>query len=192
MSIPPEREEFIDFSHSFYETHLAIAVRQQGFLALLAGFLSNRQALMILGGVPGLAALVCGLFFLLEKGSNAKLCSRPSRVGRMVEAFIMGLLFITRGPVNYQEPDSKVGGGTEVVLSRDRRRPIISVKWTKLLTSRHVGREFRHQRPFWLTSRTGSKICRARSVRLRARLQRGTRPRFLSVACDTRPLSLSG
>lgn len=65
LSIPPEREEFIDFSHSFYETHLAIAVRQQGFLALLAGFLSNRQALMILGGVPGLAALVCGLFFLL-------------------------------------------------------------------------------------------------------------------------------
>ena len=117
VSITPEREEFIDFSHSFYETHLAIAVRQQGMLGLLAGFLSNRQALMILGGILGLAALVGGLFFLLEKGSNAKLYSRPSRAGRMTEAFIMGLLFITRGPVNYYEFHTLAGRVLTVLLA---------------------------------------------------------------------------
>lgn len=30
ISITPERERVIDFSHSFYETHLAIAVKSKG------------------------------------------------------------------------------------------------------------------------------------------------------------------
>ncbi len=117
ISITPEREEFVDFSHSFYETHLAIAVRQQGLGGLIAGFLANRQALIILGSVLGLAALVGGVFYLLERGANPKLYSRPSLIGRMTEAFIMGLLFITRGPVNYYEFHTLAGRVLTVLLA---------------------------------------------------------------------------
>jgi polar amino acid transport system substrate-binding protein len=117
VSITPEREEFIDFSHSFYETHLSIAVREQGIGERLAGFLGNRQALIILGAVFGLAGLVGGLFYLIERGSNKKLYSRPTLAGRMTEAFIMGLLFITRGPVNYYEFHTLAGRVLTVLLA---------------------------------------------------------------------------
>jgi len=117
VSITPEREEYIDFSHSFYETHLSIAVREQGFGERIAGFLGNRQALIILGTVFGLAALVGGLFYLIERGSNQKLYSRPTLAGRMTEAFIMGLLFITRGPVNYYEFHTLAGRVLTVLLA---------------------------------------------------------------------------
>jgi len=117
VSITPEREESIDFSHSFYETHLSIAVRQQGLTGLVIGFLANRQALIILGSVLGIAGLVGVLFYLLERGSNPKLYSRPSLIGRMTEAFIMGLLSITRGPVNYYEFHTLAGRVLTVLLA---------------------------------------------------------------------------
>ena len=117
VSITPEREEYIDFSHSFYETHLSIAVREQGIGGLIAGFLGNRQALIILGSVLGIAALVGGLFYMIERGSNAKLYSRPSLAGRMTEAFVMGLLFITREPVNYYEFQTLAGRVLTVLLA---------------------------------------------------------------------------
>ena len=40
LSITAEREQFVDFSHSFYETHLAIAVHQQGRMQILLNITS--------------------------------------------------------------------------------------------------------------------------------------------------------
>lgn len=35
LTITQEREEIVDFPHYFYETHLALAVKQHGFLHTL-------------------------------------------------------------------------------------------------------------------------------------------------------------
>jgi polar amino acid transport system substrate-binding protein len=43
LSITQKREETIDFSHSFFETHLAIAVRQHGFLHSIKNFFYNKK-----------------------------------------------------------------------------------------------------------------------------------------------------
>ena len=103
LSITPEREERLDFSHSFYETHLAIAVKQQGYLSSIANIFSNTTLLYIVGFVFILAAIVGIIYYLLEHRINDKLYSMPGKKAQMVEGFILGLLFITKGPFNYFE-----------------------------------------------------------------------------------------
>ncbi|EGU47133.1 hypothetical protein VII00023_00725 [Vibrio ichthyoenteri ATCC 700023] len=103
LSITPEREEILDFSHSFYETHLAIAVKQQGYLASIGNIFTNTKLLYIIGFVFTLAAVVGVIYYLLEHRINDKLYSMPGKKAQMVEGFILGLLFITKGPFNYFE-----------------------------------------------------------------------------------------
>jgi polar amino acid transport system substrate-binding protein len=103
ISITPERELFADFSHSFYETHLAIAVKNQGYLHTLQSIFLNPSLWFIVGAVVLVAGLVGAFFYVLEQGKNEKLYSMKSRAGRWIESFILGLLFITRGPFNYFE-----------------------------------------------------------------------------------------
>ena len=45
LSITQEREKIVDFSHSFYETHLSIAAKQHGFLHTLKNFFYNKRLL---------------------------------------------------------------------------------------------------------------------------------------------------
>ncbi len=103
ISITPDRELFADFSHSFYETHLAIAVKNQGYLEVFRTIFLNPDLWLAIFGVLTIASLVGAFFFFLEKDGNEKLYSMNSRIGRWIEAFILGLLFITRGPFNYFE-----------------------------------------------------------------------------------------
>ncbi|ANU36681.1 transporter substrate-binding domain-containing protein [Vibrio scophthalmi] len=103
LSITPQREEILDFSHSFYETHLAIAVKQQGYLASIGNIFTNTKLLYIIGFVFVLAAIVGVIYYLLEHRINDKLYSMPGKKAQMVEGFILGLLFITKGPFNYFE-----------------------------------------------------------------------------------------
>jgi len=56
-----------------------------------------------LGFVLGAAALVGSIFFVLEHRINPKLYSMKSRAGKSLEAFIVGLLFLTRGPIRFYE-----------------------------------------------------------------------------------------
>lgn len=56
LSVTQERQEIVDFPHSFYETHLAIAVKQHGFLQTLKKFFYNKrmyiaQLVLKFGGV---------------------------------------------------------------------------------------------------------------------------------------------
>jgi polar amino acid transport system substrate-binding protein len=47
LSITQEREKIVDLSHSFYETHLAIAVKQHGFLQTLKNFFYNKRLFIV-------------------------------------------------------------------------------------------------------------------------------------------------
>ncbi|WP_135454916.1 substrate-binding periplasmic protein [Vibrio echinoideorum] len=109
ISITPERELFADFSHSFYETHLAIAVKKQGYLHSLHSIFLNPALWIIIGVIIFISGLIGAFFYLLGHGENEKLYSMKSRTGRWLESFILGLLFITRGPFNYFEFKSLTG-----------------------------------------------------------------------------------
>ncbi|MCQ1056969.1 substrate-binding periplasmic protein [Photobacterium sp. DNB23_23_1] len=117
ISITPEREEILDFSHSFYETHLAIAVKQQGYLSSLKNILTNKKLLIVLGIAFVAAGVVGGIYYLLEHRVNDKLYSMRSKRAKMIEGFILGLLFITKGPFNYYEFKTLTGRVLTVLLA---------------------------------------------------------------------------
>jgi polar amino acid transport system substrate-binding protein len=103
LSMTQKREEIIDFSHPFFETHLAIAVKQQGFLHTLKNIFYNKKLLIVVGIIFVVAALIGGILYLLEHNINDKLYSMKNKGGRLMEAFIAGLLFVTSGPIRYYE-----------------------------------------------------------------------------------------
>ena len=100
-SVTAEREELIDFSHSFNETYTAIAVRQTTLWSAITGFLISPKVLHALLIVLGIAILIGGVFFLLEHRTNKKLFSSDTFIGRIIEPIIVGLMFVTSGPIRF-------------------------------------------------------------------------------------------
>ena len=100
-SVTAEREELIDFSHSFNETYTAIAVRQTTLWSAITGFLISPQVLKALLIVLGIAILIGGVFYLLEHRTNKKLFSSNTFIGRIIEPIIVGLMFVTSGPIRF-------------------------------------------------------------------------------------------
>lgn len=100
-SVTAEREELIDFSHSFNETYTAIAVRETTLWSAITGFFSSPQVLHALFIVLGVAIVIGAVFFLLEHKVNKKLFSSPTVLGRIIEPFIIGLMFISNGPIRF-------------------------------------------------------------------------------------------
>ncbi|MCP4397130.1 MAG: transporter substrate-binding domain-containing protein, partial [bacterium] len=117
LSITQEREKIVDFSHSFFETHLAIAVKQRGFLHVIEKVFYNKRLFVIVGVIIGLASLIGGILFLLEHKINTRLYSMKNRGGKLVEAFITGLLFVTSGPIRYYEFKTLSGRMLAAVLA---------------------------------------------------------------------------
>ena len=103
LSMTDEREKIIDFSHPFYETHLSIAVKQHGFLQTLKNFFYNKRLFVVLGIIGGVAALIGGILYSLEHKINDTLYSMKNKGGKLMEAFIAGLLFVTSGPIRYYQ-----------------------------------------------------------------------------------------
>ena len=103
LSMTQEREEIIDFSHSFYETHLSIAVKQHGFLKTLKNIFYNEKLFIVLGVIVSVAALIGSILYLLEHKKNDKIFSMKSKNGRLMEVIIAGLPFVTSGPIRYYE-----------------------------------------------------------------------------------------
>ena len=101
VSVTAEREKLVDFSHSFFETHTAIAVRQTTLWSTVVGFFTDPRVLKAVFTVLGIAALIGGVFYLLEHKINKKLFSKKSSGGRFLEAIIIGLLFVTHGPIRF-------------------------------------------------------------------------------------------
>lgn len=100
-SVTAEREQLIDFSHSFNETYTAIAVKQTTLWSAIAGFFSNPRVWKAFLIVLGIAVLIGAVFFLLEHKNNKKLFSSDTAVGRFIETTIIGLLFVTSGPIRF-------------------------------------------------------------------------------------------
>ncbi len=117
ISITPEREEVLDFSHAFYETHLAIAAREQGMFTLVFNVFRDPGVLKALGIIFGLSAVIGGVFYALEHRWNDKIYSTNTAFGRFVEAVILGLLFITKGPFNYYEFKTLLGRTLTVLIA---------------------------------------------------------------------------
>ncbi len=100
-SVTAEREALIDFSHSFYETYTAIAVRQTTLWSAISEFLTSSQVLKAILIVLGIAILIGGIFYLLEHRTNKKLFSNNTIPGRILEPIIVGLMFVTNGPIRF-------------------------------------------------------------------------------------------
>ena len=81
-SVTAEREQWIDFSHSFDETYTAIAVRQTTIWTGIKRFFSDPRVLNAIFIVLGVAALIGLVFYLLEHRINKKLFSSDSTAGR--------------------------------------------------------------------------------------------------------------
>jgi polar amino acid transport system substrate-binding protein len=103
LSVTAERERIIDFSHSFHETYTGIAVRDRGVTDMLKNFVTNPAIWRALIIVLTVAALVGGVFFLLEGKLSPKLYSMQTPVGKTVEALMVGILFVTQGPIKFYE-----------------------------------------------------------------------------------------
>ena len=100
-SVTAEREKLIDFSHSFHETYTAIAVKQTTLWSAVTGFLTSPHVLKGILIILGIALLIGAVFFLLEHKNNKKLFSHPTFLGRILEPTIIGLMFITNGPIRF-------------------------------------------------------------------------------------------
>ena len=100
-SVTAERERLIDFSHSFNETYTAIAVRQTSLWSAVTGFFASPQVVKGILIILGIAVLIGAVFFLLEHRINKKLFSSDSIAGRILEPFIIGLMFVTNGPIRF-------------------------------------------------------------------------------------------
>ena len=100
-SVTAEREELIDFSHSFNETYTAIAVRQTALWSVVTRFFTSPRVLNAILIVLGIAALIGAVFYLLEHRTNKKLFSSNSFLGRILEPLIIGLMFVTNGPIRF-------------------------------------------------------------------------------------------
>ena len=100
-SVTAEREELIDFSHSFHETYTAIAVRETTLWSAVTGFFSSPRVLKIILVILGIAALIGAVFYLLEHRINKKLFSTTTGLGRVLEPVIIGLMFLTNGPIRF-------------------------------------------------------------------------------------------
>jgi len=100
-SVTAEREELIDFSHSYNETYTAIAVRQTTLWTAITGFLTSPKVLNALLIVLGAAVFIGGIFYLLEHKNNKKLFASNTFLGRIIEPIIVGLMFVTSGPIRF-------------------------------------------------------------------------------------------
>ena len=100
-SVTAEREQLIDFSHSFHETYTAIAVRETTLWSAVTGFFSSPAVFKAILIVLGIAALIGAVFYLLEHNINKKLFSNNTILGRILEPVIIGLMFVTNGPIRF-------------------------------------------------------------------------------------------
>lgn len=117
LSITPEREEILDFSHSFYETHLAIAVKKQGYITYFKSLFTNKELLVFLLVICGAAGVIGTFYYVLENRINKKLYAETSTGRKLTEGFLLGLLFITKGPFNYYEFKTLAGRVMTVLLA---------------------------------------------------------------------------
>lgn len=100
-SVTREREELVDFTHSFSETYTAIAVRETTVLSAVGAFFSKPGVLKTIISILAIAALIGVVFYLLEHRVNKKLFAHHTTLGRIIEPAIIGLMFVSNGPIRH-------------------------------------------------------------------------------------------
>ncbi len=100
-SITPERETYVDFSHSFFETHLAIATRELNPVANLLHIFLNKKFFKAIGVILLISTVISLILWFFEHKVNNKLYASTHRPGKIIEALIPGLLCVTKGPPSY-------------------------------------------------------------------------------------------
>ncbi len=100
-SITPERERYLDFSHSFFETHLAIATNQSNPVANLLDIFLSKKFFKLIGIIFFISAAISIVLWFFEHKINDKLYIAKNGPGKVIEALIPGLLCITKGPPSY-------------------------------------------------------------------------------------------
>jgi ABC-type amino acid transport substrate-binding protein len=84
ISVTPEREHRMDFSHPYYSTGLGVAVsskQQGGLLRSVASRLFTWQALSVIGGTVTWLLLIGVFFWLLERRTNPLFKDQGMRKG---------------------------------------------------------------------------------------------------------------
>ena len=64
-------------------------------------FLTSPQVLKDLLIILGVDILIGGVFYLLDNRTNKKLFSSNTFIGRIIEPIIVGLMFVTSGPIRF-------------------------------------------------------------------------------------------
>lgn len=114
-SITPERERYVDFSHSFFETNLTIATRKNNPLSNTLALFLNIRFLKVLGVILVLSVLISVILWFFEHKTNNKLYTANHPASKFIEAILPGLLTISKGPPSYWNL-STVPGRVLVVL----------------------------------------------------------------------------
>ena len=117
VSITPARETSVDFSHSFYETHLAVAVKQQGPLTYIKNLLTDRDIFRYFLIFIGAAFIIGLVFFMLERRVNDKFYMTRSTPGQILEILMLGVVSIVKGPFSYHLFSTMAGRVLAVVLA---------------------------------------------------------------------------
>ncbi len=101
ISITPEREKDFDFTHSFFETHLAIATRQESPLGYIFNIFTSKRFLQVIAIIFAISTVISIFLWFFEHKVNKRLYTAKHTGGKIIEAFIPGLLCITKGPPSY-------------------------------------------------------------------------------------------
>jgi polar amino acid transport system substrate-binding protein len=99
----------------------------------LKNILFKKKLFIVLSIIVGVAALIGGILYLLEHKKNDKIFSMNSKIGRLIEAVIAGLPFVTSGPIRYYEFRTLGGRALSAVLAVGSTIMIASI--TALLAS---------------------------------------------------------
>ena len=117
-SISASRAENVYFSYPFFETYVSIVTQKSDTWEQILALFKSHEFSNIVLLLFSLSIAVSMVFYFLEHSINDKIYAMD-KLGwfkRIIEAFILGLLFITKGPFNYYEFKTLTGRVLAVVL----------------------------------------------------------------------------
>ncbi len=118
-TITSERFKRASFTHSYFETYVSIVTRRSNAWEQFKSLFQSSRFTGIISLLFFLAITVSIVFYFLEHNINDKIYAMD-KLGyfkRAIEAFILGLLFITKGPFNYYEFKTLTGRVLAVFLA---------------------------------------------------------------------------
>jgi polar amino acid transport system substrate-binding protein len=113
------RLERANFTHSYFETYVSIVTKKADYFEQIGSLFKSSKFTNVVILFFSLSISISMIFYFLEHRVNDKIYAMDN-VGlfqRIIEAFILGLLFITKGPFNYFEFKTLTGRVLAVFMS---------------------------------------------------------------------------